>query len=116
MALTWTNDYESQPWTGLSGQVRYAKAVAASADYATGGYTITPGTFGLQSIRNFTIAGVDSASSSTTLTAMWLWSYNHATGKLQVWGTGTASGDAFNEAAASTDLSGFTIRVVVTGY
>jgi hypothetical protein len=116
MAITWTNDYDSQAWLGLSTQLRHAKGVPAASDYATTGYTITPATFGLQAIRDFIISGVDSSSASTNFTTMWQWSYNHATGKLQVFGTGTAAGDAFNEAAASTDLSAFTVRVLIGGY
>jgi hypothetical protein len=116
MAITWTNDYDAQGWLGLSYQTRHAKGTPASADYATGGYTIAPSTFGLQSIRDFVISGVDSASSSTNFTTAYLFQYNHATGKLQAFLTGTASGDAFNEAAASADLSGLTIRVWLTGY
>lgn len=118
MAITWTNDYDGQAWEGQSFQWRAAKGTPASSDYTTTGYTITPNLFGLLEIRSFVVAGVDSASSSTNFTTAVVWQYNHATGKLQAfWSAAeSSSAGALAEVTASTDLSAYTVRVLVAGF
>lgn len=112
MALTWTRDNDGLQNLGPSGIIIPAQAVPAATDYVTGGYAVSPATFGLGVLRGLMVLGVASAA----VTTAYLWQYDPTTGKIQVFATGTASGDAFNEVAADTDLSAYTLHVLAYGF
>jgi hypothetical protein len=113
MALTWTITNDARAHLGFSTIMQPAKAVPASADYVTGGYTILPAVFGFKTLRDLQVTGVTDAS---TITAFYGFQFNPTLGTLQVFVTGTAANDAFNEVAASTDLSAYGFQVIAWGY
>jgi hypothetical protein len=109
MALTITPSalHPVDDWGALP--IRFVTAKPAAADYATGGYTITPG----QGIPLGSIFTVIPVGGQGGFEVQW----NTATGKLQVFGnTATPAANApLTEVAAGTDLSALTLTLLVIG-
>jgi hypothetical protein len=99
----------------LSGE--FVDLQPASADYATGGYAINS----QEAVLNnpsltancdlYKIVAVLPAGNQGGYVPVW----NSATGKLQIFDTGAASGNPLAQAAANTDLSAFTFRLLLIG-
>lgn len=90
---------------------RLVKLAFTAADYATGGYAVTPAAVGLNEIYGAFIAGVDNAAITTGV----YWQWNTTTGKLQAFVSNGASPAFLNEAPAATDLSAQKVRLLVFG-
>ena len=106
MALTIvpSSIYPNDVWGAV--EVRFVNCTPAAADYATGGYTLTPG----QGISLAVIYIVDYIGGLGGYTPVW----NLTTQKLQVFQSAAALGPA-TEVPAATDLSGFTFQLVLIG-
>ena len=86
----------------------------AVSDYATGGYSIigiagtteTTGNVGIEKVQFVIPAGGNGG---------WMPSWNVTTSKLQVFADSSSNG-ASPEAAANTNLAGYTFQLLVVGY
>ncbi len=85
--------------------------IACSTSYAAGGDTITPAQFGLVKISALLVNGAVNGTPTGYYPVPDLTNL-----KLIMLSTGTASGDAFNEVGAATDLHTFVANYVAFGY
>lgn len=107
MAITWTEDADSQQHLGPSGIMQQSTAAFSVSDYATGGYSIPAANFGMSRIRGLFVAA------QTGTTEGYLWVYDNSTnpGKLKAYVTSTGE-----QAAADTDFSAGTLTLLAYGY
>lgn len=77
--------------------------------YPTGGYAVTPAQLGLSRVSFAMCNAVGSASNNGAATA----SYNQATGKVQLFTTGTTGAQV--EVASAANVSGITVNILALG-
>jgi hypothetical protein len=110
MALTITKSkiHPEDVWGALP--IAIVTAVPAAGDYATGGYTLTPGA-GIPLGSIFTVIPAGDTGGATGVLLKW----NTTTQKLQAFWTGAAVSGFLAEVAATTDLSAFTFTLLILG-
>lgn len=112
MAASFKEDADGRQNLGPSGIIAVVDMTFAAADYATGGYAVTPAALGgLSRIR-----GIQAIRFLGTTAIGYNWNYNGTTGKIMALGGAASAGTAFQEAAASTDFSDSTVRLLVYGF
>lgn len=115
MAATFTEVADSRQNLGMSGILAVVNVSFAATDYPTGGYPLVPANVGgMSRIIGATVIGLTSTALG------WNWQVNSATSTttktLIAYGTGAAAGAVGQQAAAATDFSGGTVRLLVYGY
>jgi hypothetical protein len=113
MALTFKEDAESRAHLGISCIEQQNTATPAAADYPTGGYPISPAQWGLGLIRSLEVVG------KTGTALNFIWDFIPAAANLL---TPTFAGNLYvssalgTQAAANTDLSGGTVKLLAKGF
>lgn len=111
MALTITPStiHPVDVWGALP--VRVVTATPAAADYAAGGYALTPGAGIPLGSPIFGVVVLGDTGGTTGVYLKW----NTSTSKLQAFGTGAAAAGVLEEVANATDLSAFTFTLLIIG-
>lgn len=110
MALTITKStiHPEDVWGALP--IAIVTATPAASDYATGGYTLTPGV-GIPLGSIFAVLQLGDTGTTTEVRLKW----NTTTQKLQAYWTGAAVSGFLAEVTPNTDLSGFTFTLLIIG-
>lgn len=104
-----SSQYPAVSVGGMRGRVVQVSFTAA--DYATGGYSITPQSVNLNEVYGAFVLGV----SNNAITTGVYWQYNAQTQKLQAFVSNGASPAFLNEAPAATDVSAQKVRLLIVG-
>jgi len=84
--------------------------ITGDASYPTGGYALTAAQLGLSVVGDAIASIAGSATNNAADAASW----NQATGKLQLFTSGTTG--ALVEQTAATNVSGITVKIIAFGF